>query len=98
ITGCLVLRRSHYFAQGEDQNAVFLASILLGIALIYTYVLTPQMSGLGTEVNWLNPSSTLMSGSMLNMQVSYWGLEVVKLLLGFTLVRWFSRHIFSSHS
>ncbi|MDB9315193.1 hypothetical protein PN462_18915 [Spirulina sp. CS-785/01] len=98
ITGCLVLHRSHYFAQGNEQASVFAATLLLGIALIYTYILTPNMSGLGIELSWLEPNqATLMSGSMLQMQVSYWALEVVKLALGFTLVRWFARHIFSSH-
>jgi hypothetical protein len=55
-----------------------LAVVLMAIALIYTYALTPTMSALSLQLNWLTANSTL-SNTMQYMQVSYWALEALKL-------------------
>ena len=86
LTGCLILRRYHLLNNKQDW-AILLSSILLVIALIYTYILTPQMSSLGLNLN-LFDSATKMPAGMTFRHEIYWALEVVKLAAGATLLRW----------
>jgi hypothetical protein len=87
LTGYLVLRQQQSLTAQQERWSIVLASVLLGIALIYTYILTPQMSSLGLSLNLFAPAQTLPEGMMM-MHASYWGLEIVKLLAGATLLRW----------
>ncbi|MBZ8178721.1 hypothetical protein [Oscillatoria salina] len=87
MTGALVLHGSHKLSSYREIVCLALAGVLLAIAIIYTYILTPQMSGLALQLNLFAPSTT-MSGSMIPLHEAYWGLEVVKLIAGATLLRW----------
>ncbi|WP_013323413.1 DUF4149 domain-containing protein [Gloeothece verrucosa] len=87
LSGILVFRRHHTLTHSHETWSIILSAFLLIIALIYTYILTPYMSGLGLQLNQFDPINP-MSGVMLPMQWSYWILEACKLLLGVTLLRW----------
>lgn len=88
LTGLLVLRqdRSEYdvVASGSRSRwALWLSGGLFAIALIYTYLLTPQMSALGLNLSGLNlsgNSSDFVAPQMNLMHVVYWGLEALKLV------------------
>ncbi|MFM7426654.1 MAG: hypothetical protein ACKO7W_16945 [Elainella sp.] len=60
------------------------AGVLLAIALIYTYGLTPQMSALGLQLNWFEP--TEVPTAMNQLHGGYWLLELLKLGLGGALL------------
>ncbi len=83
LTGLLVLRqnRSEYdvIASGSRSRwALWLSGALFAIALIYTYLLTPQMSALG--LNLSGEFSDFVAPQMNLMHVAYWGLEALKLM------------------
>jgi Domain of unknown function (DUF4149) len=50
---------------------------LLAIVLLYRYILTPQMAGVGAQLDWL--AETTMPVSMMFMHMGYWVLEATKL-------------------
>ncbi|MGH2413241.1 MAG: hypothetical protein ACRDEA_06040, partial [Microcystaceae cyanobacterium] len=60
---------------------------LLTITLVYTYILTPQMSALGMQLNQFE-SITSMPAAMISMHEGYWILEIIKFIAGVTLLRW----------
>ena len=68
-----------------------LAGILLAIALIYTYFLTPQMSSMGLTLDQFNLEQVTAS-SMKTMHLVYWSLEITKLTVGTVLLRSFYRN------
>ncbi|MBP0018552.1 MAG: DUF4149 domain-containing protein [Cyanobacteria bacterium SBLK] len=88
IVGVLVLRYYHHLSDRQDRLSLVLSGVLFAIALIYTYILTPQMSGLGMQLDLFTPTPNTMPPTMMAMQMGYWGLEVVKLFAGATLLRW----------
>lgn len=87
LTGVLVLVRNHSLASSKRHWSIILAAVLLTIAIVYTYIFTPQMSGLGLQLNLFEPSTT-MPANMVQMHEFYWLLEVTKLIFGATLLRW----------
>jgi hypothetical protein len=87
LTGFLAFRRHHTLIHLQEHWSIILASVLLVIALIYTYILTPQMSGLGLQLNSFEATNT-MPPAMITLHWSYWLLEGVKFLLGATLLKW----------
>lgn len=95
VTGLLVLQKSqpNFFKAGDwaKPSAVALSIILLSIALIYTYILTPQMSALGLQLNLFEPATTTTSAAMSQMHSAYWLLEISKLAIIGTLFGWFYR-------
>ncbi|MFP3345575.1 hypothetical protein R0J87_24135, partial [Halomonas sp. SIMBA_159] len=56
-------------------------------ALICNYFLTPQMSGLGMDLNWFE-SVRSMPAEMMELHAGYWGLELMKFVLGGILLVW----------
>lgn len=86
LTGCLVLYRQHQLAPNHSRRSLVLSFILLLIAIIYTYILTPQMSGMALQLNLFEPAT--MPSAMMEMHSGYWVLEVLKLVAGATLLRW----------
>ncbi|MEC4803753.1 MAG: DUF4149 domain-containing protein [Jaaginema sp. PMC 1079.18] len=86
LTGCLVLWSQHQFTPNHSRRSLVFAAILLAIAIIYTYILTPQMSGLAIQLNLFEPMT--MPPAMMEMHSGYWVLEVLKLAIGATLLRW----------
>jgi hypothetical protein len=87
LTGCLALRQQHYLSAQQEKWSIILASILLVIALLYTYLFTPHMSAMGLSLS-LATSEQIMPQGMMMIHESYWGLEIVKLLAGAILLRW----------
>ncbi|BAY49293.1 hypothetical protein SAMD00079811_69220 [Scytonema sp. HK-05] len=68
------------------RSAIILSMLLLAIALVDTYLLTPQMSAIGLELNLFQTIETPAAMNVLHG--GYWVLEVVKLLAGGTLLGW----------
>ena len=91
LSGCLVLNYQKTGTIGKLDKYVFAAISLVAIALSYTYFLTPQMSSLGLA---LNNFSNLQSGadSMGMMHVVYWTLEIIKIVVGTSLLSKFYRN------
>ncbi|MDY6939188.1 MAG: hypothetical protein SWY16_16150 [Cyanobacteriota bacterium] len=77
MTGVFWLSGTNYFAGGWRRTAIILSSMLLVIPLIYTYFLTPQMSGMGLQLDAFDPIAQMPS-EMIPMHVGYWTLEVLK--------------------
>lgn len=86
LSGFLVFIRNHSLNKKESW-AIILSGALLGIALVYTYFLTPQMSALGLHLN-LSKVPTSMSAAMISLHQFYWLLEAIKLVAGAILLRW----------
>lgn len=87
LTSFLIFRRNHTLSVSQERWSTILAGMLFAIALLYTYVLTPQMSGLGLQLNLFAPSVE-MPTPMLQMQFGYWLLEALKVVAGTILLRW----------
>ena len=79
MTGLLVIGSHQNIT--PSKRSIVLSGILLAISLIYTYILTPEMSGWGLQLNLFEPVKSL-SGTMIEMQYSYWLLELGKLVAG----------------
>lgn len=85
LTGLFALRRgrdafSTIVSGGRSRWAVALAGLLLAIALCYTYVLSPEMSALGLQLNADVGTTVEVPAEMNIMHGVYWGLEALKLL------------------
>jgi len=79
LTGLLVLENQHQLSEAKRHTAIILSVILLAIALVDTYGLTPHMSAMGLNLTFFETVRSLPS-AMMPMQVGYWALEVVKLV------------------
>ena len=90
LAGCLVYRFGDCFNQKVSYQSVVKAAILLAIALVYTYVFTPQMSSAGMSLDVFSTIKST-STSMTVMHLGYWSLEVVKLVCATALLRTFFR-------
>jgi len=88
LTGVLALNKK------ENKlywGMVFLAILLLAICLTDTYILTPQMSAIGLQMNLLQTNNVEIPSTMNMMHGGYWVLELIKLVAGCTLFSWFWR-------
>ncbi|MCL1475149.1 DUF4149 domain-containing protein [Argonema antarcticum] len=81
LTGALVLDRTHFTTGNQSRNAIILSSILITIALVCTYFLSPEMSALGLNLNLFEPVAEV-PGKMNLLHEGYWALEVLKLVAG----------------
>ena len=79
MTGLLVVFRTHQISDRKSRIAIILSVILLAVALIDTYGLTPQMSAMGLEMDLFEPAGELPT-AMIQMQLGYWALEAIKLV------------------
>lgn len=87
LSGFLIFNRNHSLPHLQERWSIILSSLLLAIALIYTYGLTPALSGFGFEMNLFNGVHT-MPTDMISLQLSYWLLEILKIVTAITLLRW----------
>ena len=87
LTGFLILNHNRVISPTKERLSVFLAVLLLTIAIMYTYIFTPYLSGLGLQLN-LFDSTTTMPTAMVYMHGGYWLLEVIKLVSCATLLSW----------
>jgi len=87
LTGLLVLSATpNHFIKNNKAGIIF-SIVLLAIALIDTYGLTPQMTALGINLN-LFESVNEIPVAMNQMHGSYWLLEIIKLVVGANLFGW----------
>ncbi len=91
LAGCLVYRFGDRFNQQVSYKSVATATALLLIALVYTYVFTPQMSSAGMSLD-LFSTTKVASTTMTVMHLGYWSLEIVKLACATALLRTFFRN------
>jgi len=91
LAGCLVYRYGSESANIITNKSVVLGTVLLLIALAYTYILTPQMSSMGMSLD-LFATAKVMPAAMTPMHVAYWSLELAKLIFGVSLLRSFYRN------
>ncbi len=87
LSGFLVLKRNHILPQEQGQWAIIFATFLLAIAVICRYFLTPQLSGLGIDLNWFE-ANQIMSAEMMKFHFGYWFLELTKFIMGGLLLVW----------
>lgn len=90
LAGCLVYRFGDRLAPQINIKSVLTATMLLVIALAYTYIFTPQMSAMGMPLDMFAAPETT-STSMTVMHLVYWSLEVIKLVAAAALLRVFYR-------
>jgi hypothetical protein len=69
------------------------AVLLLGITLISTYVLTPAMGAMAVDLDLFNTLNVPSGLEMRSLHVGYLGLEAIKLLLGFGLLRFCAQQL-----
>ncbi|MEO1670800.1 MAG: hypothetical protein AAFR77_08445 [Cyanobacteria bacterium J06631_2] len=91
LAGCLVYRYSSESASSISSKSIWLAGGLLAIALAFTYVLTPQMSSMGMTLD-LFAATKVMPSAMTPMHITYWSLEIAKLVGATFLLRSFFRN------
>lgn len=84
LTGVLALAVSHPFRR--EGWAIALAVLLLGIPLIYTYWLMPEMIATGAQLD-LFGDRFAMSPTMNWLHGGYWSLEILKIVAGLWLFR-----------
>ncbi|MEM9508450.1 MAG: hypothetical protein AAGA16_12330 [Cyanobacteria bacterium P01_E01_bin.35] len=90
LAGCLVYRFGYGLTSKINTKSILSASALLTIALVYTYIFTPQMSSMGMPLDMFAIPETT-STSMTIMHLGYWSLEAIKLLAATALLRSFYR-------
>jgi hypothetical protein len=86
LTGVLAL--------GKDQSywrfgSVILSMLLLAIALVDTYLLTPQMSAIGLQLNLFQTAQVPENMNLLHG--GYWLLEAIKFVASSVLLSWYWR-------
>ncbi|MDQ2097362.1 MAG: DUF4149 domain-containing protein [Tychonema bourrellyi B0820] len=89
-TGLMVLSNLSSGFGKQSRRAIILSLVLLAIALIDTYALTPQMSALGMQLNLFDAAEVPTGMNLLHQ--GYFGLEAVKLAVGGTLLTWCYQH------
>lgn len=78
MTGVLVLNHDRYFGETRQNRAILLSALLLTVAIVDTYLMTPHMSALGMQLNLFEPAIAMPEG-MIPMHFGYWALELLKL-------------------
>lgn len=86
LTCILGLRYTRHRWNRPGQFTLVASILLVAIALIDTYGLTPSMSALGLQLNWFTPTET--PSLMDELHLSYWLLDLVK-LSGVGMLLWF---------
>ncbi|MGB3642033.1 MAG: hypothetical protein WBA39_31320 [Rivularia sp. (in: cyanobacteria)] len=84
LTSILALSKSEFNWQ---RSGIILASVLLAIAFADTYLLTPQMSAIGLQLNWFEAVAETPANMNL-LHGGYWLFEVAKIAVGGTLFTW----------
>ena len=92
LTGLFTTLKLHK-DEGIRRNgiAIALSIVMMAVALIDTYGLTPQMSALGMQLNLFEPV-TEVPNAMNQMHAGYWMLEMLKLAAGTIVLGWFLKN------
>ncbi len=69
------------------RGGIVLSVLLLAVSLSNTYLLTPQMSAIGLNLNLFQATAEIPENMNL-LHCSYWVLEAVKLVAGGALFSW----------
>jgi hypothetical protein len=85
LTGVLACRNTERTPDNHSFTGIILSLLLLSIALVCTYVLTPEMSALGLQLNLFEPVVEVPN-TMNQLHGSYWVLEAIKLVAGGVLL------------
>ncbi|AFY99229.1 hypothetical protein [Calothrix sp. PCC 6303] len=88
LTGILTMS---YGQLAWYRGAIFLAGLMLTIALVDTYLLTPQMSAIGIHLNQF-AATVEVPATMNLLHGAYWVLDVMKLVTGGVLLGWCSKN------
>jgi hypothetical protein len=91
LTATLIFYFQGYFTTERKNVHVILASILLLIALVYTYIFIPNLTAWGLLFNQYSSEAT-MPTAMMFWHGGYWLLEISKLAIAGTLLRWHYRN------
>ncbi len=91
LTGLLVTCKNNPIRDRGRNTVIILSVSLMAIALTQAFVLTPQMSAIGTQLNLLEPAASA-APAMNQMHLAYFGLEMLKLVAGGTVMYWCYRH------
>ncbi|MBW4612088.1 MAG: hypothetical protein KME21_02180 [Desmonostoc vinosum HA7617-LM4] len=87
LTGALALNKT----QSQWRlSSVALSVLLLSVALLDTYFLTPQMCAVGIQLNLFEAAAAIPT-TMNLLHGGYWLLEIVKLVVGGMLLNWYWR-------
>ena len=87
LASLLALRGTSPLYHHVRRWSIFLSVVLLTIAIIFTYIITPQMSALAIQLNAFEPINGMPVG-MMSMQAEYWLLEAIKLMVGGIVLSW----------
>lgn len=87
LASLLALRGTSHLYRHVRRWSIFLSVVLLTIAIIFTYIMTPQMSALAIQLNAFDPVNGMPAG-MMPMQEGYWLLEAIKLVAGGIVLSW----------
>ncbi|MGP1382518.1 MAG: hypothetical protein ACTS2F_03105 [Thainema sp.] len=72
--------------KSQANQVLAIAGLLFSIAVIYTYGLTPEMSGLGLQLQPFDQIAEVPA-AMNRLHVEYWLLEIIKLVAVVAMVR-----------
>jgi hypothetical protein len=81
LAGAIALGYRHEMGRLGERLLVAIAALLLVIALVQTYWLTPTMAGLSASLSWVDPAPIALPVSMKLLHGGYFGLETLKLVL-----------------
>ena len=86
LTSVLALNQTAFVSNNWRRGAVILSGLMLAIALINAYFLTPQMCATGVQLNLFE--TVEVPTTMNSLHITSWLLEAIKLAVGGTLLGW----------
>jgi hypothetical protein len=93
LAGAIALGYRHEMGRLGERLLVAIAALLLAIALVQTYWLTPIMAGLGASLSWVDPAPIALPVSMKLLHGGYFGLETLKLVLSASVLGLCGRNV-----
>lgn len=87
LVGLLSLRGTSNLYTSVRRWSILLSVLLLTIAIIYTYIMTPQMSALALQLDPWEAARGMPAG-MIEMHEGYWLLEAIKLTAATAVLGW----------
>jgi len=91
LTGIFTTLRMHQDGDHRSKTAIIFSIVLMAVALIDTYGLTPHMSALGMQLNMFETGAEVPA-AMNQMHAGYWVLEMLKLAAGTIVLGWFLKN------
>lgn len=81
LVSSLAINYRQHLASIKLDSSLVISVLLMAIALLYTYFLTPQMSALGMNLDQFGTQDPV-GNLMIGVHLVYWLLELCKLTLG----------------